>query len=238
MSQHSNFIKVLGTGSSGNAYLIQAEGESLLLECGLNYKDILKGLDFNISSLKGCLITHEHKDHCKAYKDLIKSGIDIYTNKGTAEGLGILGTRRVHTLEDTTIEIGNFTVTSFESEHTNNDGSNCPGQCFLIYHKAIGKIVFITDSYYTRYRFKNIDHVLIEANYSEDILDTLDNNRARIIKSHMSLETCKKTLTSWNLKGTKDITLIHLSKQNSNANRFKKEVEELTGIKTFIAEKD
>lgn len=237
MSQHSNFIKVIGTGSSGNAYLIQAEGESLLLECGLNYKDILKGLDFNISSLKGCLITHSHLDHCKAYKELLKSGIDIYSNSGTLEKLGILGERRTRILQDNDIRIGNFIVYSFEGNHTNNDGEKCASQYFVIYHKFLGKIAFITDSFYIRESFKNIDHILIEANYSEDILETLDNNRARIIKSHMSLETCKKTLMSWNLEGTKDITLIHLSKQNGNANRFKKEVEELTGIKTFIAEK-
>lgn len=237
MKQLSSFIKVLGTGSSGNCYLIQAEGENLLLECGLNYKEILKGLNFNINGLLGCLVTHSHKDHCKAYKDLLKSGIDIYTNKGTQEELGIPGARRVNTLENETIKIGGFIVTSFESEHTHNDGSKCPGQCFLIYHKSLGKIVFITDSYYTRYSFKGVDHILIEANYSEDILDTLEEHRARIIKAHMSLETCKKTLTSWDLGGTKDITLIHLSKTNGDSVRYKEEVEQLTGIKTFIGEK-
>lgn len=74
-------IKVLASGSTGNAYIIQAEEEILLLECGINFKEIKQGLDFDLSKVKGCLITHEHKDHSKAIKDVLAAGIDIYMSK-------------------------------------------------------------------------------------------------------------------------------------------------------------
>ena len=77
--------------------------------------------------------------------------------------------------------------------------------------------------------------MLIECNYSEDVLAQLPPWRARTIKSHMSLETLKETLITWNLEKTKDITLIHISKDNGNPDRFQKEIEELTGIKTYAA---
>ena len=81
----------------------------------------------------------------------------------------------------------------------------------------------------------DIDHVLIECNYSEDVLPQLPQWRARTIKSHMSLETLKDTLKHWNLRKTKDITLIHISNDNGNPDRFRDEIEELTGIKTYTA---
>ena len=57
-------IKVIATGSTGNSYLIEANpNERLLIECGIPYKRILEGLDYNISGIQGCLISHEHKDH-------------------------------------------------------------------------------------------------------------------------------------------------------------------------------
>ncbi|MDS2204199.1 MBL fold metallo-hydrolase, partial [Clostridioides difficile] len=37
-------IKVLGSSSKGNCYLLQLKNETLILECGVSYKEILKGL--------------------------------------------------------------------------------------------------------------------------------------------------------------------------------------------------
>lgn len=55
-----DMLKVLATGSKGNCYLLQAGNDKLLLECGIPYKEILKGLDFNLNGVQGCLISHEH----------------------------------------------------------------------------------------------------------------------------------------------------------------------------------
>ena len=44
-------IKVLATGSSGNCYIIQAGEEKLVLECGIDYKSILKGLNYSIKGV-------------------------------------------------------------------------------------------------------------------------------------------------------------------------------------------
>lgn len=82
-------LKVLASGSSGNCYLLQLKNETLILECGIRYKQILEGLNFDLEKVVGCLVTHEHKDHSKAITDLNKSGIDVYASKGTFESLGI-----------------------------------------------------------------------------------------------------------------------------------------------------
>ena len=53
-------IKVIGSGSSGNCYLANINGTKLLLECGLAIKVIQKALNFKLSEVYACLLTHEH----------------------------------------------------------------------------------------------------------------------------------------------------------------------------------
>lgn len=228
-------IKVLASGSTGNCYIIQAEEDILLLECGINFKEIKQGLDFDLSKVKGCLVTHEHKDHCKSISKILTAGIDVYISKGTAAGIELKDERynyRVNYLRHKIPKhIGGFTIIPFNVQHDVNEPLG-----FLIYHPKLGKIVFATDTYYLKPVFKNVDHILIECNYSEDILPQLPAWRARTIKSHMSLETLKETLRAWQLGNTKNITLIHISNDNGEPDRFKEEIEALTGIKTYIAE--
>lgn len=229
-------IKVVATGSSGNSYIIQAGEEILLLELGINFKNIKKELGFNLNNVVGALVSHEHKDHCKCVNEVITSGIDVYMSKGTAAGIEFKApietvNYRVQQLKHAeSYRIGSFLVVPFNVQHDVNEPVG-----FLIYHKDIGKILFATDTYYLKNTFMDIDHVLIECNYSEDVLPQLPPWRARTIKSHMSLETLKDTLNHWNLRKTKDITLIHISNDNGNPDRFRDEIEELTGIKTYTA---
>lgn len=226
-------IKVLASGSAGNCYLLESQNETLILECGINFKDIKKGLNFDLSKVVGCLVSHEHKDHCKAVDDVLKAGIDVYMSKGTAEGIGLKDNPynyRVNDIKKCDGKIGDFTVVPFDTQHDVNEPLG-----FLIVHKELGKTVFITDSYYCKYKFNNVDHILIECNYSEDSLNEIPSYRARVLKSHMSLETLKEALKTWDLNKTKDITLIHISEGNGDPRRFQTEIEELTGIKTYVA---
>lgn len=231
-------LKVLGSGSSGNCYLLQGTKETLILECGLPYKTILKGLDFNLSNIVGCLVSHEHKDHSKAIRDLMNNGIDVYTSVGTVEDLDIGGysaCRLDFLKSEKAVNIGEFIVLPFEAEH---DAREPLG--FLIHHKEMGKLLFITDSYYCKYKFNGLDHILIECNYSNKILEERElpkSLKSRIIKSHFELENVKDFLRSTDLSQLRDITLIHLSDGNSNAAQFKEEIEKLTGKPVYIADK-
>ena len=53
-------LKVLGSSSKGNCYLLKSAKDVLILEAGVTIKDIKIGLDFNFRDVVGCLITHEH----------------------------------------------------------------------------------------------------------------------------------------------------------------------------------
>ena len=53
-------IEILGSSSSGNAYIINDGKASLLLECGLPMRDMQIKSDFRVSQVSGCLISHQH----------------------------------------------------------------------------------------------------------------------------------------------------------------------------------
>lgn len=55
------YAKCLGTGSKGNSYaLVDSENHILLLDCGVSLKEIKIGIDFQVSKIVGCLVTHSH----------------------------------------------------------------------------------------------------------------------------------------------------------------------------------
>lgn len=230
-------IEVLGSGSKGNCYILTAGNEKLILDCGINLLEIKKILDFNLSNVSGCLLSHSHKDHSLSVKGIAAAGIDVYSLREIFEECKSNNHRLKKIIANELFKVGNFKIIPFEVNHTHNDGSYCPALGFLIKHPAIGKVIYVTDTYYLDYRFGNVDHILIECNYSEEIIDTIPDYRARVLKSHMSLENLKEALKTWDLRNTKNIILIHLSSENSNPEKFKDEIEKLTGIKTYIATK-
>lgn len=228
-------IKVLATGSKGNSYIVQAGEEILLLELGINFKEVLKGLNFNLNNVVGCLVSHVHKDHSKGIKQALKHSLNVYCNEDVANSV-IGDKRRINIIEPLKkFTIGGFTILPFDCQHTNNDGSVCPNLGFLISHKALGKVLFATDTYYLKYTFKDIKHILIECNYAERDLNIIPPERVRTLNSHMSLETLKETLKTWDLSNTKDITLIHLSGEFGDSKYFKEEIQKATGCIVNVA---
>lgn len=58
-------LKVLGSSSSGNCYIIDNGKEALILEAGVRFQEVKKALGYNLRKVVGCLITHRHQDHAK-----------------------------------------------------------------------------------------------------------------------------------------------------------------------------
>lgn len=166
----------------------------------------------------------------------MKAGIDCYMSQGTAEALGLFG-HRVHIIKARQqFQLGTFTVLPFELQH---DVFNLG---FLLANQEGEKLLYASDTSYIRYRFRGLTHIMIETNYSLDILNGNVEARKippemkkRVMRSHMSLETAKKFLKANDLSKVEAIFLLHLSDNNSDCERFKREVMELTGKPTYIA---
>ena len=235
-------IKVLASGSTGNCYKISDGETALILECGIPLKAIEKGLAFALRDIQGCLVTHEHKDHSKAILDVMKASIDVYASEGTIKSLEIEKSHRLHIIKALQqLNVGTWTILPFGTEH---DAKEPLG--FLLYSNLTHeKLLFATDTYYVRYKFAGLTHIMVECNYSADVLNNnlgaglLDEQRKRrIMKSHFELNNVIGFLKANNLSSVNSIYLIHLSEQNSNADYFKKRVMAATGIPTYVAGKN
>jgi len=230
-------IKVIASGSSGNAYKVSDGKTALLLDAGIPLKALQRALNFRTRDLSGVLITHSHGDHSKAAKDLAKAGINIYTSKGTIDACKLAGHRikPVKALHELTI--GTFKVLPFDVQH---DAPEPLG--FLLHSTATGeKLLYFTDSYYLKYRFNGLTHIMGECNYSMEQVEKSiaagyipQELARRLIKSHMSLEHFLDLLKANDLSQVQQIYLLHMSSNNSNAERFKRAVQELTGTEVYV----
>ena len=211
-------LKVLGASSAGNCYLLESNTECLILDAGIKPIEVKKVLDFNISKVVGVVVSHSHKDHAKYVKDYLDMGIKAF---------------RPYETNQRTIEFGNFKIKAFELEH------DVPCFGFYVVHKEIGKLVYITDTKYVKYKFKNLDNIMIECNHSKELIykNMIQSLGERIMNTHMGLETCKDFIQANNNPNLRNVVLMHLSSQNSNKKRFKEEIERLVRCPVHIATK-
>ena len=230
-------LKVIGTGSRGNAYLLENEQEALLIECGVSMMDIKKAVNFNVNKISGCIVTHEHNDHGKSIKDVLQSGISVFATEGTFNGKQIdhyYWARAYAIKQRDQFQVGTFKVISFPINHDVNEPCG-----FLIQHPDCGVVLFLTDSYYSNFTFKGLNNIIVEANYDNEIIDEkLDGKkflRDRIYRSHMSLDTCMEFLQANDLSQVNNIVLVHLSDSNSHELNFARKVSEVTGKEVHVA---
>lgn len=230
-------INSIASSSKGNCYIIDDGHTKILIECGIPFKEIQKALHFRLSSIAGALVSHSHRDHSRSIKDLIKAGVDVYLSEIAISEIGVSGHRVNAICEKKQFSIGTFSILPFELNH---DVYNLG---FLLANSEGEKLLYATDTYYIKYRFKGLTHIMVECNYSMDILrtnveagtvDTILKNR--LLKSHFSLERVKDFLKANDLSQCRKIVLLHLSDYNSDAARMVKEIQELTGIDTIAAE--
>ncbi|MEP6754750.1 MAG: MBL fold metallo-hydrolase [Chthonomonadales bacterium] len=116
-------VHALSSGSSGNATLIQCDGQALLIDAGLSAKrlsEAIKRKHVTGDNLVGVLVTHEHDDHTSALGRLttgFKS--TVIANQKTLNAISFRTetyNQRVFATGDS-IEIGPFTVQSFPVLH-------------------------------------------------------------------------------------------------------------------------
>ena len=226
------------SGSAGNLYTATDGDTTVAIEAGLPFRQLQQALDHRVSSLAGALISHCHGDHAKGVRDLMKAGVDCYMSHETMNELGVAGHHRAIPLRPGYGEtIGSLQVMPFDVDH------DAPGTLgFLVASRAGGRLLYVTDAPYVRYRFKNLSVIAIEANYSIEILRENVESGAiprahmhRVLGSHMSIERAIQMLGSNDLRRVQEIHLLHLSDGNSDEADFVDRVARATGKPTYAA---
>lgn len=227
-------LKVLSSDSSGNCYLIECSDETLILELGISWKEILKGLNYDLTKVSCCLVSHKHSDHLNtsAITNALKVGLNVLS---CAEIQSIYKEVKVLNLGEKTRIGKGFMVQPIKLFHN----VECYG--FLIQHEEFGKMVFCTDTNSVPYKFKGVQHWLLESNYDNDIL--IDNACNDVYsrsasENHLEINDTIEVLKRNYSSELQNIVLIHLSNGNSNAKEFKERVQQELGFnEVYIADK-
>ena len=231
-------LEVLASGSSGNCYLLHTSAGTIILEAGVKWADVLKALNFDITSVIYCLITHEHQDHAKYASEYLKAGIKVKTAPKTAKALGL--PKSCEWTNNTVLLKSNVYMQNFDTQH---DAAE-PIGFYIVDQKTEEKLVFATDTYYVKYKFSDVDHILVECNYANDILGkNIEQGfvhplvASRLLTSHFELSKCKEFVKTNSSRNLKNVVLLHLSNENACAARFLKEFKQITSARVNIARK-
>lgn len=217
-------LRIIGTGSSGNCYVLEHEGSKIILDAGVTFKTLKQALDFDLSGIEAVLCTHRHQDHVKGLADIQRAGFPVWMPRAVDDG-------------EEPLHFNGWIIKPFDLVHDTEVNNG-----FLIYCTGNGsKMVYMTDTGYTAYLPYEVHHLIIECNYIDEILDhnriNLGEERYwRTKQYHFSLARVLDYLNALNRDKLKSITLVHLSDDNSDAERMKAAVKELTGITPYIAE--
>lgn len=231
-------MTVVGSSSKGNAYLLTASnGETLQLEAGCPVDDVYKAMNFNISGLVGVCVTHEHLDHARYVKQYLDRGRRVLALRDVFDGIE---NRSYCTLIESMhgYAVGRFKILPVRVHH------DVPCVGFVIDHPEMGRLLFATDTMMLEYRFDGLNHIMIEANYADEILnENVDAGivpailRDRLMTTHMSIGNAINLLRANDLSAVNEIVLIHLSDNNSDADEFRERVVKATGKPVYIASK-
>lgn len=211
-------LRCLSSGSSGNCYLLQTENETLILDCGIDIQKIKKGLNWDITRVVGVVCTHGHLDHSKSVKNFEDMGIPIFKPYESDVK------RQVRTY-------GGFVVKSFDLPHNGTENRG-----FLIDIEG-QKILYLTDFEYCPYVFKKqeVNHILVEANHSKELLDRGKPNYVHSIRGHSDIDTTCKFLEVNKTKHLRNVILVHLSSECGDEKLFKEQAERVVECPVYIA---
>lgn len=227
----------IGSSSRGNGYILQSSHGALLIECGMPLVEVKKALGWKLSSIAGCVVSHRHKDHSKYLPEYLKFGIHALALEDVFASFPKLNRTFCKSIEPMHgYKVGGFKVFALPVVH------DVPCLGFVIEHDEMGKLLFVTDTMMLEYRIANLNHIMIEANYSDELLEdaisngtTVSSTRERLLESHMELKTTEQILRTTDLTAVNEVVLLHLSGRHSNAEQFRASIAEIVGKPVYVA---
>jgi len=169
-------MAVLGSGSGGNATILECGDVRVLLDAGLSAKQLvlrLNKLDVDPDGLSGIILTHEHSDHARGMDVFLRNRrIPVYANAMTREALqwgckSEIDWKVFHTGE--AFDVCDLSVYPFPIPH---DAAEPVG---FVVEGGATKFGLVTDVGYVtqamRVHLKGSDALFVEANYDEELLE-------------------------------------------------------------------
>jgi len=222
----------LGSGSEGNCFLVRTEQTIIMIDCGFNYKETerrLSELDLTFQNVDRIFITHEHEDHMRAIKMIIKkANIPISCSYGTAKKIGIID-------EVSLINAGDILKEKDLQIEVVPVPHDAREPCHYIFKKDALKIGIITDFGSLTPKiiesYSNLNYLVVEANHDASLLmhssyPTSLKNRIYGKLGHANNDLTFELISQINKEKLKKIVFCHLSKLNNQKEIIKNTVKE------------
>lgn len=232
-------LTVVGSSSKGNCYALTSEGETLLIEAGISTKNLISTLQGYMKNIVGCIISHRHDDHSLYVDAMIRRAIRVYANEDTISYRKIGSNYFAKVMRPNMgYKIGKFRVIPFEVQH------DVPCFGFIIEHKNMGRLMFITDARECEYKVDGVNHIMVESNFSYmRMMKNVEDGkipisyRNRVVNSHMDIDTTCELLRANDLSKCSEVVLLHLSESNSDEEEFTTKAKRASGRPVYIAKK-
>ena len=221
-------VTVLGSGSRGNAVLVESAGDALLIDAGFSLKEIVRrclcaGRD--PSRIRAIALTHEHGDHSRGVPAAAHAwSVPVAGSAGTLRALDDRLPRAVERVPlpaSRRIELGRFTITAYPTAHDAREPS------VLIAEDADGRRLGVaydvgSPTASLRHALRNLDALIIESNHDEVMLRSSDyppSVRARIAgrAGHLSNNEASRLVADAAHRGLGLVVLAHVSEQCNRA---------------------
>ena len=211
------------SSSHGNVYIVSDGQTRILLECGVTYKKLQQMCGFQTTGFDACIISHEHKDHSTAIKQVITSGVEVYMSNGTAEALELpekLLELAHEVVAGEQFTVGTIDILPFATYH---DAKEPLG--FVMQSRLDGDIfAYAIDTVNIPYNYPGVNILAVEANFEQSTLDKCERIpekvRHRIANTHMEIDILCRILRRMDLSRCREIHLLHLSDATSHEGHF------------------
>lgn len=222
---------VLGSGSRGNAVLVESGECRVLIDAGFGPRILqrrLRSTGIAPESIEGCVVTHEHSDHVRgATKAVRRWSWPIFATPGTIEHsrlahhpLSFGGTMLVAFQAGRTLEFSELDVTTFRTPHDASD----PIGVVVTARKTGARAAICTDvghaSRAVREHVSDVDILLLESNHDEAMLwngpyPPWLQRRIASNHGHLSNRACADLVRDSVTPRLRQVVLAHLSEQNN-----------------------
>jgi len=218
-------VTILGSGSRGNAVVLEADGARVLVDAGFNAKTLatrMAAADIAPESISAVVLTHEHTDHvtgaCTAAR---KWGWSIYATAGTIAGTPGLPALRPHAIDPRETLV-------LDTMHF---------RCVRTPHDASEPIALVVDAPSTGARLgiaydlghvpagveqamRHLDALILESNHDEEMLragpyPVVVQDRIAGANGHLSNRAAADLARRVSHRGLRQLVLAHLSECNN-----------------------
>ncbi len=209
----------LGSGSSGNAFLLETEDQRLLLDCGIGARALNSALAKSSLPLT-VLISHEHIDHVRSLSSVLRRhACQVVATDGTFSAIGKQAGWTTVRAGDR-IRFGSVDITFVDVSH------DAAEPCGFFIENETTKLSLLTDLGSVTSEILDIisssDVAVLESNYDEQMLRRGPypahlKRRIRSATGHLSNDDCAATLADAARQNMQGIWLCHLSHNNNTA---------------------